>query len=66
MFVCLCRAVTDHEICDAIDAGARTIDDVSRASGAGSHCQGCWPALQQLLDGEPLEHAVKRRAHSAA
>jgi bacterioferritin-associated ferredoxin len=66
MFVCLCRAVTDHQVEDAIAAGARDITDVAEACGAGSRCRGCWPSLQRLLDGEPLDHNVTGHAHSAA
>ncbi len=50
MFICHCRAVTDHEIKDVIDRGARTIDDLAAACGAGVRCGGCWPALYELLD----------------
>jgi bacterioferritin-associated ferredoxin len=66
MFVCLCRAVTDHEVQDVIDAGAREIGDISRVCGAGSRCRGCWPALQRLLDGDSLDHTFTGHAHSAA
>ena len=67
MFVCLCRAVTDHEVTDAIAAGARDISDLSQACGAGSRCRGCWPALRALIDGRPLDRTFTRsKAHSAA
>lgn len=67
MFVCLCRAVTDRQVTDAVAAGARDIADVTQACGAGSRCRGCWPALQALLDGEPVDRTFGRhKAHSAA
>ena len=50
MFVCHCRAVTDHEIRDAIADGARDLDEIGRRCGAGITCGGCCPLLQQLLD----------------
>jgi bacterioferritin-associated ferredoxin len=50
MYVCSCRATTDREVARAIDGGATTIDDISRACGAGDGCGGCWPTLQHLLD----------------
>jgi bacterioferritin-associated ferredoxin len=50
MFVCHCRAVTDHELRDAIAAGARTMEDLGTKFGAGVRCGGCWPALYELLD----------------
>ena len=50
MFVCHCRAVTDHGIRDAIADGARTMEDLGERLGAGVRCGGCWPALYELLD----------------
>ena len=50
MFICHCRAVTDHELRDAIAAGARTLEDLGKCCGAGVRCGGCWPALYELLD----------------
>ena len=50
MYICHCRAVTDASIRSAIDAGARTIDEVSAHCRAGTGCRGCWPALFALLE----------------
>ena len=52
MFICHCRAITDHEIRDEIARGARTIDDLAERCGAGSRCGGCWPGLYELLEAE--------------
>lgn len=49
MYVCSCRGVTDHELQSAIDAGAKTIDEVSRTCGAGGGCGGCHRLLERLL-----------------
>lgn len=49
MFVCSCLGVTDRTVEAAIAAGAITIEDVARCSGAGSQCGGCWPTLERLL-----------------
>jgi bacterioferritin-associated ferredoxin len=59
MYVCSCRATTDREVARAIDDGATTIDEISRACGAGDGCGGCWPTLQHLLD--ESEHSRGRR-----
>ncbi len=50
MYICHCKAVTDASIRSAIDAGARTIDEVSAHCRAGTGCGGCWPALFELLE----------------
>lgn len=49
MFVCSCKGVTDRTIKAAIDAGARTVDDLTAHCSAGGRCRGCWPMLAKLL-----------------
>lgn len=48
MFVCHCRAVTDRQINDAIANGARSVEEVSAATGAGTVCGGCIPEIERL------------------
>jgi bacterioferritin-associated ferredoxin len=50
MYVCHCRAVTDHTIEEAIERGASTIEDLATCCGAGAECGGCWPELEKLLE----------------
>jgi bacterioferritin-associated ferredoxin len=45
VFVCLCKAVTDRDIARAIEDGARSVDDVTRCTGAGSACGTCREAI---------------------
>jgi bacterioferritin-associated ferredoxin len=49
MYVCHCRAVNDRTILTAAAEGALTVDDLSRACGAGSDCGGCHAMLEELL-----------------
>jgi bacterioferritin-associated ferredoxin len=49
MIVCHCRAVSDRTIDAAIAAGASTVADVTHATGAGTGCGGCLPAIEVLL-----------------
>lgn len=49
MWVCLCKGVTDRQICAAIDAGARTTFEVARQSRAGTGCGACLPEVKRLL-----------------
>ncbi|WP_082362979.1 (2Fe-2S)-binding protein [Chondromyces crocatus] len=50
MYVCLCNAVTDHEIKDAIGGGASTMAEVMRCTKAGTCCGSCQPTIAFLLD----------------
>jgi bacterioferritin-associated ferredoxin len=52
MIVCHCRRVCDRTIRSAIEAGARTEEEVAEACGAGSVCGGCIPAVSELLEDE--------------
>jgi bacterioferritin-associated ferredoxin len=52
MYVCHCRAVSDRAVQAAVDAGARSIEDLQERCGAGAECGGCHPALAELLGGD--------------
>lgn len=41
MYVCGCRAVTDREVHEAVQAGARSATEVADRCGAGSRCGNC-------------------------
>lgn len=49
MIVCHCRAVNERAVERAIDAGARSVEEVGARCGAGTHCGGCHPELERLL-----------------
>ena len=68
MYVCSCQAVTDREVCAAIDDGACSLLGVARECGAGVTCGGCQPLLRQLLAerGHPCTRAESLRALRAA
>ena len=46
---CQCTGVRRAEVLAAIVAGARTVDDLRRVTGACSGCSTCYPELRQLL-----------------
>jgi bacterioferritin-associated ferredoxin len=50
--------VSDRVIDCAIACGARTLDEVADACGAGSRCGGCTPAIDQLLEARRAELVV--------
>jgi bacterioferritin-associated ferredoxin len=49
VFACICRAVTDDEVCAAIDQGATTVEAVGDATRAGTCCGGCQDYIEDLL-----------------
>ena len=67
VFVCRCEEVTEEEVREAIRAGARTLDDVKRATRAGMGlCQSksCFTNIAGLLHeelGTPTEDILPFR-----
>lgn len=49
MFVCVCKAVSDKSIVNAVDEGARSVADLRRTLGLGSCCGKCVPAARSLI-----------------
>ena len=49
MILCLCKAVTDREVDDAIRRGANTVDAVGELCGAGTDCGGCVCSIEDRL-----------------
>ncbi|WP_416139500.1 (2Fe-2S)-binding protein [Halomonas sp. HK25] len=41
MFVCLCKGVSDHQIRQTVEDGARSWRDVQRETGCGTQCGKC-------------------------
>ncbi|MEW6470746.1 MAG: (2Fe-2S)-binding protein [Actinomycetota bacterium] len=50
MYICHCRAVTDHQVLIAIEGGARDRADIARRCGAGARCGGCHPEVARILE----------------
>jgi len=49
MYVCVCNAVTDHEIRGAVKLGIRTLDDLSATLGVATCCRRCTDCARQVL-----------------
>ncbi len=54
MYVCVCFAVTDKEIEAAIDAGATTREEVTKACQAGGDCGACHEQIEQIIEAKRL------------
>ncbi len=49
MIVCSCRRVSDRTVGALAASGARTVEDVARATGAGTDCGCCVEAVARVL-----------------
>ena len=47
--LCLCHGVSDQVIQRAIDDGADTIEEIGSRCAAGSSCEGCHDALEEMI-----------------
>lgn len=49
MYVCICRAVTEHEIRDAIELGAHGMPALRRQLGVSTECGKCAAEVRRIL-----------------
>jgi bacterioferritin-associated ferredoxin len=49
MYVCVCNAVTEREIAEARDAGARTLEDLGRELRVATCCGRCADHARRVL-----------------
>lgn len=49
MIICHCKVVNDAAITAAVDAGATSLAEVCRSTGAGTDCGGCVFAVKALV-----------------
>lgn len=49
MYICICNAVTDRHIENAVSEGALTVDDLQRTLALGSQCGSCVSCAKQCL-----------------
>lgn len=50
MYICICNAVTEKQVHQAIDGGAVTVDDLYRLLAVGSQCGSCRDCARQCLN----------------
>jgi bacterioferritin-associated ferredoxin len=58
LLVCHCNKVCDRVIRECVDRGARSVEEVGRACGAGTACGGCRPTLRALVAGEAPDAGI--------
>ena len=49
MYVCVCNAVTEKEVFEAIEAGATTVKALNRQLGVGAQCGSCVGCAKECL-----------------
>ena len=49
MYICLCNAITEREILQAAELGARSIEDLAHGLGVGLGCGRCMSCARVLL-----------------
>jgi len=58
MYVCICAAVSDRQIKQAVREGARSVDQLAACLGVGTVCGCCREMAQDILSetSAPLQH----------
>lgn len=63
MIICQCAVVTDHEVDEAVRAGATDVCALAEMCGAGRTCGGCLPEVRTVLrrHGLPTDDGLDAR-----
>ncbi|MGY1711606.1 bacterioferritin-associated ferredoxin [Geodermatophilus sp. SYSU D00758] len=65
MYVCICFAVSEHELAAAIADGARTEEEVGDACAAGTGCGSCLDRICDRLRATDPLHGLQLREPAA-
>lgn len=60
MFVCVCRAVSDGDVKAAIEGGATSVPEVTRACRAGGDCGACHSMIEDMIEDAKGEAPCRR------
>lgn len=60
MYVCVCLAVSDREVREAIESGATTREAVTRACKAGGDCGACHGMIATMIEDHLEESSAIR------
>jgi bacterioferritin-associated ferredoxin len=50
MYICLCNAVTERQIREVVDRGARSLDEVKRCLPVATRCGCCEESARELIE----------------
>ena len=62
MYVCMCKAIKDSEIKDAVENGHSSLEALAEKLGVGTCCGGCREYAQMLIN----QHADPSSYYNAA
>lgn len=60
MYICLCHAVTDRSIHEAVDRGVNSYSELAFATGCGTQCGSCAKTARQIF-----QQALEARSEPA-
>jgi bacterioferritin-associated ferredoxin len=50
MYLCICKSVSDRQIREAVELGARTIGDLNIRLGIGAECGKCTDSIREFIE----------------
>jgi len=62
MYICVCKAVTDKQIKQAINNGACSRREIYHCTGAGDVCGKCTRHIRQILEENPMQPFIMQAA----
>lgn len=66
MYVCLCNAVTESEVSEACDRGAKTLPDLKEQLGVATGCGQCAQTCCAMLEGRDALEAMPATPETSA
>jgi bacterioferritin-associated ferredoxin len=60
MVVCVCHAVCEREVRDAIEGGAASVAEVTQTCRAGGDCGACHATIHQMISQEIAQGAERQ------
>jgi bacterioferritin-associated ferredoxin len=61
MYICICHAVSDSAIRQAVEEGVDNFRDLSFRTGCGTQCGSCVPMIRDIMD-QALEDLGRNRS----
>ena len=49
MYICICKNITDTQIYEEVEKGARTLEDVSKRLGVSTQCGRCGKCARNMI-----------------
>lgn len=66
MYVCVCNAVTERQVAEAVDAGARSLQDLSMRLGVATGCGKCARVAREIIDARSGPQRMVRDAERSS